>query len=338
MPKPHAATLLHPDSATGSEDLLSSDAALPGGADDERLVDPVASDGGWQLTLPNGGVVAVLALPDQLPPLAWAFAQAAPGARLGYVQTIGGALPGGHSGALPGGRSEEVRALRASGLLAGQLTAGAARGEDGETLSVAGALHRGLGALGWDAAVCGPGPESVDGDWRPGHGGLVALDTAHTALALGCQTMLVPRMSSGTPPTGHRGISQDTLTVLDLLLAPVTVAFPAGLRSPVGADLRAGLGAVFGTARSAPVQLELDVARPARIARHDWRRAPIDLPGFAAGGLPAPSAGRGPLEDPLLFGTALAAGGTLAELVAECRGRRLAERPGPVEDGEGAAA
>ena len=38
--------------------------------------------------------VAVVVLHGQLAPVAWAFAQAAPGARLGYVQTAGGALPG----------------------------------------------------------------------------------------------------------------------------------------------------------------------------------------------------------------------------------------------------
>ena len=84
-------------------------------------------------------------------------------------------------------------------------------------------------------------------------------------------------MSSADPRARHRGISHHTLTVLDLLLEPVTVALPAGMRSPVGADLRAGLGAVFGGAlpsrRQTPA-LELDVERPARITRHDWRRAP----------------------------------------------------------------
>ena len=337
MSTPRPATLLHPEPATGSDALLSSDVPLLGGTGHERPVDPAEEDGGGQLTLPGGGVVAVLALHAQLPPLAWAFAQAFPGARLGYVQTAGGALTGGHS--------DEVRALRASGLLADRLIADATVAGERESLSVAGALHHGLRALGWDAAVCGPGaegvqdaapgtvaPGAIDRDSSPGQVGLAALDSAHTALALGCRALLVPRMASGEPGTSRRGISQDTLTVLDLLLQPVTVALPAGLRSPVGADLRAGLGAIFGTSRSAPVQLELDVARPARIARHDWRRAPIDLPGFAASGLPAPPAGRGPLENPLGYGTALAAGGTLAELVAESRQRRLAE------DGEGAAA
>jgi hypothetical protein len=254
--------------------------------------------------------VAVLAQHDQLPALAWAFARAVPDARLGYVQTAGGALPGTNC--------PTVTALRERELLAAHLTAGAAFGGEGEALTTAGALHHGLRALGWDAAVVGPGPAARD---QPEHAGLAALDSAHTALALGCATLLVPMISSGPSAGGRRGISRDTLAVLDLLLQPVTVALPAGLRSPVGADLRAGLGAVFGAPRSAPAQLELDVARPARIARHDWRRAPVDLPAFAGAALPVEMGRSGPVEDPLFFGAALAAGATLADMVGEFRGR-----------------
>jgi hypothetical protein len=298
---------------------------LDGGG--ERAQDPVEQEG-WQLTLPLAGAVAVLARDGQLSSLAWAFSQALPGARLGYVQSTGGALSGQFAA--------ELDALRARGLLAGQLVVGApgVHGvERDAVLGTAGALHHGLGALGWDAVVCGPG---IDDGQAVAHGGLTALEAAHTALALGSPTLLVARMSSGNPGRGQRGVSHETLLALDLLLQPVTVALPAGLRSPVGADLRAGLGAVFSASRSAaPAQLELDVARPARITRHDWRRAPVDLPGFAAAGLPAGAAGRGPAEDPLYFGAALAAGATLAELVAESRGQRPV---GYGEDGEDAAA
>ena len=97
--------------------------------------------------------------------------RAAPGRRLGYVQTEGGALAGGHS--------RTVRALRERGLLAGHLTAGAAFGGEGEAITTAGALHHGLRTLGWDAAVCGPGPGIVGSSSPLGHGGMVALDSAH---------------------------------------------------------------------------------------------------------------------------------------------------------------
>src|ERR1700679_203816 len=252
----------------------------------QHAVEPVERE---QLQLPLERPVAVLALHGQLAGVAWAFAQAAPGAKLGYVQTEGGALPGGHS--------HTVRMLRERGLLAGHVTAGASFGGDAEAITTAGALHHGLRVLGWDAAVCGPGPGIVGSSSPLGHGGMVALDSAHVALALGCPTLVVARLSSGDERKRHRGISHHTLTVLDLLLEPVTVALPAGVRSPVGADLRAGLGAVFAGAlprlppRNRPA-LELDVERPARITRHDWRRASVDLPAYAATNLPAETMGR----------------------------------------------
>jgi uncharacterized protein DUF3866 len=290
----------------------------------QHAITPVEQE---RLQLPVALPAAVLALHGQLPGVAWAFAQAAPGARLGYVQTEGGALAGGHS--------RTVRTLRERGLLAGHVTAGAAFGGEQEAITTAGALHHGLRELGWDAAVCGPGPGIVGSGSALGHGGMIALDSAHVALALGCPTLLVARMSSGDRRARHRGISHHTLTVLDLLLEPVTVALPAGVRSPVGADLRAGLGAVFGGAMPSQPSAErpapaLDVERPARIARHDWRRASIDLPAYAASGLPTETMGRGLAADPLFFAGALAGGSALAELIA-C----AADEHSDTEDGAG---
>jgi hypothetical protein len=152
---------------------------------------------------------------------------------------------------------------------------------------------------------------------------LHALDSAHTAIALGAATLLVARMSSADERPRHRGISHHTLTVLDLLLEPVTVALPAGIRSPVGADLRARLGSVFGLSspeRLKP-QLELNVDRPARMARHDWRRAPVDMPAYLASGLPAETMGRMLVEDPLFFGAALAGGTVLSDLCEHTEGQ-----------------
>ena len=272
----------------------------------QHVVAPVDDE---SLELPVGRPVAVIALHGQLAALAWAFQGHAPGQRLGYVQTEGGALPGGHS--------RTVRELRRRGLLAGHLTAGAAHGGEGEAISTAGALHHGLVRLGWDAAVCGPGPGIVGSASALGHGGMAALDSAHVSLALGCPTLLVARMSSSDERERHRGISHHTLTVLDLLLQPVTVALPAGMRSPVGTELAAKLGAVFGESGGSRPAPALDVERPARITRHDWRRAAVDLPGYAASGLPGVTMGRDLAEDPLFFASALAGGGTLSELARE---------------------
>lgn len=277
----------------------------------QHAVVPVEDE---HLELPLEQPVAVLALHGQLAAVAWAFAQANPAGRLGFVQTPGGALPGGHS--------RIVRTLRERGLLAGHVTAGAAYGGEGEAVTTAGALHHGLRALGWDAAVCGPGPGIVGSRSPLGHGGMHALDSAHTSIALGAPTLVVARMSSADERPRHRGISHHTLTVLDLLLEPVTVALPAGIRSPVGADLRARLGSVFGiSATRIKPQMELDVDRPARMARHDWRRSPVDMPAYLASGLPAETMGRVLVEDPLFFGAALAGGAVLSDLCEHTEGQ-----------------
>ncbi len=264
-----------------------------------------------RLELPLGRPVAVLALHGQLAPVAWAFAQGAPGAKLGYVQTAGGALAGGHS--------RTVRLLRERGLLAAHVTAGSTFGGELEAITTAGALHYGLRTLGWDAAICGPGPGIVGSSSPLGHGGMAALDSAHAALALEAPTLLVARMSSGDRRARHRGISHHTLTVLDLLLEPVTVALPAGMRSPVGTDLRERLGEAFGAGAPSRPGFALDVERPVRLTRHDWRRAVVDLPAYAACGLPSETMGRELAEDPLFFGAALAGGGVLCELATQAQ-------------------
>jgi hypothetical protein len=183
----------------------------------QHAVHPV-EEGDTELELPLRTPVAVMFLHGQLAPLAWAFARAAsPGARLAYVQTTGGALPG--------ALSDTVRQLRDDGLLAGHTTAGAAYGGEAEAISAAGALYAGRHH---DALVAGPGPGILGSGSALGHGGLAALDTAHAALALGAPTLLVARMSGADPRERHRGLSHHTRTVRDLLLREVPVPEPRG--------------------------------------------------------------------------------------------------------------
>lgn len=232
--------------------------------------------------LPLDGAVGVFSLHGQLAPMAWAVAQATPeGAaplRLGYVQTAGGALPGGHS--------RLVAELLERGLLAGHVTASPTYGGPEEAISTAGGLAHGLAERGWDAAVAGPGPGILGSGSLLGHGGMAALDSAHTAMALGCPVVLCARMSSGDPRERHRGLSHHTTTVLRLLLRRVTVALPPG---------------------EAPEAVEA--------LGHEWRELPVDLRGYAASGLPARTMGRSLDEDPVFFAAALAAGTALADAV-----------------------
>ena len=236
---------------------------------------PSGGDRGASAThaiLPVGAPTAVCFLHGQLAPLAWAFAQSAPGARLGYVQTAGGALPG--------GLSRVVAELRERGLLAGHLTAAPAYGGEGEAITTAGALQHGFISRHWHAAVCAPGPGILGSGTALGHGGLIALETAHTAAALGCQVVVAPRRSSGDPRPRHRGLSHHARTMLELALVPFTVATDS-------------------------------VAEPG-LQRHSWRRGEADLDGYAASGLPSRTMGRSMAEDPEFFAAALAAGSVLA--------------------------
>ena len=234
----------------------------------------------------KGAPVLVLPLHGHLAPAAWAAGQAASGLRVGYVQTGGGALPG--------SLSRDVRTLRERGLLAGHLTAAPAYGGEHEALSTVGGLDAAAAELGWDAILVGPGPGIIGSDTAYGHGGIVALDNAHAALSLGFPTLVSPRLSSSDPRDRHRGLSHHTRTVLQLLLAPVTVAVPEG---------------------------EPEVATALEAFDHDLEQAPADLSGYAAADLPATAMGRPLRDDPLFFKAPLAAGTQLARMVS-CADRK----------------
>jgi len=223
--------------------------------------------------------VLVLPLHGHLAPAAWAAVQAAPGSKIGYVQTAGGALPG--------SLSRDVAQLRERDLLCGQITAAPAYGGEHEAITVAGALDAAANELGWDAILAGPGPGIVGSDTRLGHGGMAALDTAHTSLALGMRTLLSPRLSAADPRERHRSVSHHTLTVMKMLLAAVEIPVPSG--NPV---------VIATLAQAAGWQ-------------HRLREAPADLDGYAATGLPARTMGRDLAEDPLFFAAPLAAGAAL---------------------------
>jgi hypothetical protein len=217
--------------------------------------------------------VLVLPLHGHLAPAAWAAAQAAPGLRVGYVQTGGGALPGSFS--------RDVKELRERGLLFGHTTAAPSYGGEHEALSTMGALDAAT-ALGWDAVLVGPGPGIIGSDTAHGHGGMAALDNTHAALSLRLPTILSPRLSSSDPRDRHRGLSHHTATVLDLLLAPVDLPIPEEAK-----DLFAA-------------------------SRHALHPVPVDLSDYGAAGLPSKTMGRDLTDDPLFFAAPLAAGTFLA--------------------------
>lgn len=253
--------------------------------------DPAAGRPG--LATPLGRPAGIFQLHGHLAPLAWAIGEARPGMRVGYVQTAGGALPG--------AMSQTVRDLLERELLVDHVTAGPAYGGGHEAITTAGAIHDGIAQRGWDAALVGPGPGILGSGSALGHGGIVALDSAHAALALGCRTIVTARMSAGDPRERHRGLSHHTRTVLDLLLAPVVLPIPVGAAGAETADPLAN------------PRDSLTIALDAIRARgHDVRTAPVDLDGYAASGLPTRTMGRDLDEDRPFFAAALAAGRVVA--------------------------
>lgn len=223
--------------------------------------------------------VAVLPLHGHLAPAAWAAHQAAPGLRVGYVQTGGGALPGTFS--------RDVKQLRDRGLLAGHVTAAPSYGGERESLSTVGALDAVATDLAWDAILIGPGPGIIGSDTAYGHGGMAALENAHAALSLDLPTLISPRLSSSDPRDRHRGLSHHTQTVLRLLLAPVDVPIPEG---------------------------EPEIAAALESFDHRVEQVAVDLEGYAAADLPTSTMGRSLQDDPLFFKAALASGTYLARV------------------------
>jgi uncharacterized protein DUF3866 len=223
--------------------------------------------------------VAVLALHGQLAPAA--FAASGKG-RIGFVQTAGGALPG--------QLSDVVSTLIDQDLLAGHVTVAPCFGGRHEAITLEGALHAAAERLGWDAAFVGPGPGILGSASALGHGGLAALHAAHSALSLGCNVTLTPRLSSGDPRARHIGLSHHTGTVLKLLLQPVSVAVPNG----IDPDTRASLNEAIGTRHSSvPVEVQ-DL-----------------LEGYRRSGLPTTTMGRSIEQDADFFRAALAGGAAI---------------------------
>ncbi|HTU14071.1 MAG TPA: DUF3866 family protein [Solirubrobacterales bacterium] len=247
----------------------------------ERPVDDEAG-AGRDMKIP----VLAIGLHGHLAPAAWAVAERARREgrrrpRVGYIQTGGGALPGAFS--------RDVRRLLDLDLVAGHVTAGPAYGGQAEAITLVGAIDA-AESLAWDAVIAGPGPGILGSATVYGHGGMVALDVAHSGLSLGAPVVLSPRLSSGDPRPRHQGLSHHSRSVLKLLLAGVDVPLPEGREDLAGAVAEIGEG------------------------RHRAVFEPVDIAGYAASGLPRSTMGRDIEEDPEFFSGPLAAGSRLSDL------------------------
>ncbi len=272
--------------------------------------------------------VAVLALHRQLAPVAWAFARAAPGLRLGYVQTAGGAMREGHS--------RSVGVLCERELLAGHLITGSTSAGAAEAITTVGALDHGLGALGWDAAVCGPGPSAGGSGSSLEAGSLCALESRTRrarARLPGAAGRADVSPIAGQP---QRGISEPDADRAGPAARPRhrRAARRRALPRRRRAARRPRSGVRWRLTATAGARAAGRAARAHHAPRLASRRGrPAGVRGLDAA---APDARRRSPAEPLLFAAALAAGVVLAQLARSAGDRAL---PSPLRDhrpGEGA--
>ena len=172
-------------------------------------VDTGSAEEQGQPPLDLGGTPVVACfLHSQLPAVAVAFKAIAPGRRLAYVMTDGGALPI--------ALSDTVADLRDRDLLDMTVTAGHAFGGDLEAVNVHSALLVARGA-GADAIVAAIGPGAVGTGTAYGHTGLDVVGVAEAARALGGRPIVALRVSDADPRPRHRGLSHHAREALGLL-------------------------------------------------------------------------------------------------------------------------
>jgi hypothetical protein len=237
----------------------------------------------------DGMPVVAAALHSQLPAVAAAFAERAPGKRLVYVMTDGAGLPL--------ALSDLVAGLRAAGLVHAAITCGHAFGGDYEAVSIYSALAVARTIAGADAVVVAMGPGIVGTNTRLGFSGMevgTILDAAH---ALSGVPIACLRVSFADARPRHYGLSHHSATALRLATRErVLLAVPRLANSTEHARLLADLS-------------ESGAARRHELVEVD---APDALALFARHGLRIESMGRPAADDPALFQAAAAAGALAA--------------------------
>jgi len=244
------------------------------------------------------GLPVVCAELHSMVPVAAAAARAAGDLTVAYVMSDGAALPLAFS--------RLAGELRASGLVAGIVTAGQAFGGDLEAITLHSGLVAARAVLRADVAVVAQGPGGMGTGTALGYSGTQVAEAVNATAALGGRPVACLRMSTADARERHRGVSHHSLTALGrLALGRAWVALPA----------------LADQALATVVRQQLEAAGVS--ARHEV--VPVDAPDagklLAAWGLQVRTMGRGPEEDPAFFAAAAAAG-TLAGRLAAGKAER----------------
>ncbi len=154
----------------------------------------------------GGMPVVACGLHSQIAGVAAGIKAGAPGARVGYLMTDGGALPLAWS--------RLVSETRAAGLIDSTCTSGHAFGGDLEAVNVFSGLATLRHAAGADVAVVSLGPGVVGTATTLGFSGIEQGQVLDAAFALQARAYACLRISFAESRQRHRGVSHHTLTAL----------------------------------------------------------------------------------------------------------------------------
>ena len=186
---------------------------------------PVLADADDLAGLP----VVVADLHSALPAVLAGLREAAPGARVAYVMTDGGALPIDFS--------RTVAGLREAGWLEASITVGQAFGGDLEAVNVHTGLLAAHHVVGADVVVVSQGPGNLGTGTRWGFSGTSAGEAVNAAGTLGGRPVCSLRISEADPRARHRGVSHHSVTAYGRVsLVPAAVPVPC-LPGPFGDEV-----------------------------------------------------------------------------------------------------
>lgn len=178
----------------------------------------------------EGMPVVTADLHSALPAIVAGVHADAPGARIAYVMTDGGALPAWFSRTLD--------TLGASGSLAGVVTVGQAFGGDLEAVTTHSGLLAARHALRADVAVVAQGPGNLGTGMPWGFSGVAVGEAVNAAAALDGRPVGALRISGADPRDRHRGVSHHSLTAYGrVALVPADIPLPDDGLEPALAEL-----------------------------------------------------------------------------------------------------
>jgi hypothetical protein len=180
----------------------------------------------------DGMPVVIADLHSALPAVVAGILADAPGARIAYVLTDGGALPLWYS--------QTVAALEP--MLCGTVTTGQSFGGDLESVTVHTGLLAARHVLAADVAVVTQGPGNLGTGTPWGFSGVAAGEVVNAVAVLGGRAIGALRLSDADPRERHRGVSHHALTAFGrVALAAADLVVPQGmsdeLASAVDRDL-----------------------------------------------------------------------------------------------------